>query len=69
MKKLSSRIFNWSNNLISLPDMPSTSTQYVDYLSSIKPAKVKLRSPEEDMQIVAQDIANMTAKVLAESKK
>lgn len=65
MSKLSNKILNWSNKLINFPDIPSTSTHYTDYLSSIKPAKVKLRSPEEDMQIVAKDIAKATAKTLA----
>lgn len=65
MRKLSHRILNWSNNMISFPDIPTISSHCTDYLSSIQPAKVKLRSAEEDMQIVAEDISQATAEVLA----
>lgn len=67
MKKLRARILNWSSNTVSFPDMPSMSAKYTDYLDLVRPAKLKTRSAEEDMMIVAEDISRAAAKVLAQS--
>lgn len=39
------------------------------YLNLVKPAQVRLRSPEEDMAIVGKDIAHVTVKVIAKHSK
>lgn len=67
MEKLRARILNWSNNAVSFPDMPSISARYTDYLNLVSPAKLKTRSAEEDMMIIAEDISRAAAKVIAQS--
>lgn len=58
------KLFLKQSQMFSLPHVPATGVNTNYYLGSIKPAKVRLRSPEEDMVIVGQDIARATAKVI-----